>query len=194
MQSRTCITEYLQRERKDPFCFDFNGGIALKMFKEMDFEENSLWSKFGKMVMKGFTRGSLFCEIQVLFSKSVFIKKGFQPIIFEVNSSPCNSEKVPQAFYHIAFVFALLNFFDASANLQLHKKLLSDPNFIIVWSLVKLFPTDNIWKVQRHFLLLHLYLWKLNFRDGPANFNSQLKYSALETFITPKTSIITYEH
>ena len=27
--------------------FDLNGGTALKMFKEMDFEENSLWGKFG---------------------------------------------------------------------------------------------------------------------------------------------------
>ena len=74
--------------------------------------------------------------------------------------------------------------------IEVHR-ILSDPNFIIVWSLVKLFPTDNIRKVQRHFLLLHLYLWKLNFREGPANFNSQLKYSALETFIRTKTSIIT---
>ena len=137
--------------------------------------------------------GHYLWDSSFFFQKCIY-KKGFQPKIFEVKSSPCNSEKVPQAFSHIAFVFALLNFFDASANLQLHKKLLSDPNFIIVWSLVKLFPTDNIWKVQRHFLLLHLYLWKLNFRDGPANFNSQLKYSALETFITPKTSIITYQH
>ena len=94
MQSGTFTTEYLQRERKDPFCFDFNGGIALKMFKEMDFEENSLWSKFGKMVWKGFTRGSLFCEILVFFFQKCIYKKGFQPMIFEVNPSPCNSEKL----------------------------------------------------------------------------------------------------
>ena len=69
-------------------------------------------------------------RFKFFFQKCIY-KKGFQPKIFEVKSSPCNSEKVPQAFSHIAFVFALLNFFDASANLQLHKKLLSDPNFII---------------------------------------------------------------
>ena len=77
------------------------------------------------MARKGLTRGSLFCEIQnpvslkQVFIKSIIRTRGLTPKMpFEVKFSPCKIENFSQSFSYIAFVFAFLNFFDASTNSQ----------------------------------------------------------------------------
>ena len=70
------------------------------------------------LTILGDSKSSFF--LKQVFIKSKFRTRGLTPKMpFEVFFSPCNIEKVSQSFSYIAFVFALLNFFDASANSQL---------------------------------------------------------------------------